>query len=253
MISHFRAVVRLLLFTVVTISTVAAVGLGNLMLYPFGTVRITWKNRVIRIWAGCTELISGMDLSVEGTPPEPPFFLVCNHLSYMDVVPLWKYTDATFIAKSEVAGWPFFGTATKILGVLFINRELKSDVRRVNKLISQAISKRQGVILFPEGTSTKGEKVLPFNSSLLLYPAVSGMPVHYASITYETVTGEHPARFSVCWWGEMPFLSHLYNLFGIRRFKTKLKFGEFPETEKNRKRLAGNLHRKIQEQFEPVR
>lgn len=252
MISHIRAVIRLLFFSAATILTVFFVALGNITLRPFGNIRVTWKNKIIQLWARSTEFLTGMNLALEGTPPKPPFFLVCNHLSYIDVVPLWKYLDATFIAKSEVSEWPFFGTATKILGVLFIDRNLKTDVRRVNKLISENISERQGVILFPEGTSTKGEKVLPFKSSLLLYPVVSKMPVHYASITYKTEDDDAPAYLNICWWGDMPFLSHVYNLFKVRSFEAKITFGELPETEGNRKKLAKKLHSKIQKQFEPV-
>lgn len=252
MILHIRAVIRLLFFAIVTILTVAFVALGNIIFSFLGNYHVTWKNRVIQLWARCTQYLSGMKLQVEGTPPDPPFFLVCNHLSYMDVVPLWKYLDATFIAKSEVSEWPFFGSATKILGVLFIDRNLKGDVRRVNKLISENISDRQGIILFPEGTSTKGEKVLPFNSSLLLYPAVNRVPVHYASITYDTEDSEKPAYLRICWWGDMPFASHLYNLFKLPTYKAKITFGDLPESEANRKELAKKLHSKIQQQFEPV-
>lgn len=252
MISHIRAVIRLFLFAVATVLTVLFVAVGNILLSPFSNLGIRWKNKIIQLWAKCTEFLSGMNLTLEGTPPKPPFFLVCNHLSYFDVVPLWKYLDATFIAKSEVSEWPFFGTATKTLGVLFIDRKSKGDVRRVNKLISESISESQGVILFPEGTSTKGEKVLPFNSSLLFYPAVSKMPVHYASITYKTPEDELPAYLSICWWGDMPFLSHLYGLFKVRSFEAKITFGELPESAGNRKKLAGKLHERIRQQFEPV-
>lgn len=252
MISHIRAVIRLLFFAVATVLTVFFVAVGNIILSPFSNIRVTWKNKIIQFWSRWTRFNTGMNLTLEGTPPEPPFFLVCNHLSYIDVVPLWKYLDATFIAKSEVSEWPFFGSATKILGVLFIDRKLKGDVRRVNKLISENISERQGVILFPEGTSTKGEKVLPFNSSLLFYPAVSEMPVHYASITYKTEEDEIPAYLSICWWGDMPFLSHLYRLFKVRSFEAKITFGELPVSASNRKKLASKLHERIRQQFEPV-
>lgn len=252
MFTHIRTVFRLLLFAVVTVFTVLLVGLGNLFLSPFGDVSVGWKNKVIRQWARATKYLSGMKLDINGIPPDPPFFLVCNHLSYMDVVPLWECLDATFIAKSEVSEWPFFGKATRILGVLFINRELKSDVRRVNKLISASISGRQGLILFPEGTSTKGEEVLTFHSSLLFYPAINKMPVHYASITYQTDDDDIPASERICWWGDMAFLSHLYNLFRMSGFKANLTFGKIPVFNSNRKKLAENLHKKVEEIFEPV-
>lgn len=253
MINTIRAFIRLLLFFIVSLLTVLLVALGNFLIGGFsydGAVR--WKNVIIQSWARSIAFIIGLKINLRGTPPDPPFFLASNHLSYIDVVPLWRYLSATFIAKNEVKSWPFFGWGTRTLGVLFIDRDLKRDVHRMNNRISDTISESQGVILFPEGTSTKGEEVLAFNSPLLEYPASSEMPVNYATISYKSRDNSRPAHQYICWWGDMRFFAHFWELLKIPKFEATLTFGDNTITHKNRKELAKRLQLNIAKSFEPV-
>lgn len=254
MINFIRATVKLVLFFVSSLLVVVFVAAGNLLLRIFNKQWvIRWKNLVIKKWAAFTALILGIKINAKGKPPQPPFFLVSNHLSYIDVVPLWLYLDTTFIAKSEVRSWPFFGFATRVLGVLFINRELKRDVHRMNQRISEAISDEQGIVLFPEGTSTKGEKVLPFNTSLLYYPADSKISVNYAAISYTSFDINRPAQQKICWWGDMTFFSHFWELLKMPGFEANIQFGEREIINDNRKKLAQQLHEAVSEQFIPCK
>lgn len=250
MINFIRASVKLVLFFVSSLLVVVLVAAGNLLLGVFSEQWvIRWKNLVLKSWAALTALILGIKINAKGKPPQPPFFLVSNHLSYIDVIPLWLYLDTTFIAKNEVRSWPFFGLAARLLGVLFINRELKRDVHRINQRISEAISDVQGIVLFPEGTSTQGEKVLTFNSSLLQYPADSKIAVHYAAISYTSYDPNRPARQHICWWGDMAFFNHFWELLKMPGFETNIQFGERKIIDGNRKKLAQELHEAVSEQF----
>lgn len=254
MINFIRATVKLVLFFIFALMVVVFVAAGNLLLRIFNKqLVIRWKNLVVKKWAAFTALILGIKIKAKGKPPQPPFFLVSNHLSYIDVVPLWLYLDTTFIAKSEVRSWPFFGLATRVLGVLFINRELKRDVHRMNQRISEAISDEQGIVLFPEGTSTKGEKVLPFNTSLLHYPADSKIPVHYAAISYTSFDTSRPAQQKICWWGDMAFSRHFWELLKMPGFEVNIQFGEREIINDNRKKLAQQLHEAVSELFIPCK
>ena len=226
--------------------------MGNILLRfikPFMATK--WKNHVITIWASLTANILGLNITLEGSPPKPPFFLVSNHLSYIDVVPLWYFLDGTFIAKSEVQSWPFFGWGTRTLGVLFINRELQTDVRRMNNQIAETISSSQGIIFFPEGTSSKGERVLPFNSSLLNYPAENEMPVNCAAISYRSNDDDRPAWSHVCWWGDMAFFPHFWELLKIKQVDVTVRFGP-KHVGDNRKKLAKQLHKEVSQSFIPI-
>lgn len=248
-----RASMRLFFFLLVSLLTVLTVAAGNILLRIFShSWSVRWKNLIIRSWAATTSFILGVKISKQGTPPEPPFFLVSNHLSYLDVVPLWRYLDATFVAKSEIKGWPFFGWGTQTLGVLFIDRELKRDVQRMNQRISETISQDQGVILFPEGTSTEGTEVLPFNTSLLKYAAQHQMPVNFATIRYHTTDDQTKPSKHICWWGDMEFLPHFWELLKIPRFEAELTFGDYRVTQSDRKELAEMLHGAVARQFVPI-
>lgn len=253
MIKYIRASIRLCLFFFTTLLTVLLVAAGNTLLTLFKPRwSVIWKNYVIKSWAWVTGFILGLRIERKGKPPNPPFFLVSNHLSYIDVVLLWRYLDATFVAKSEIKSWPFFGWGTRTLGVLFINRELKRDVPRMNKCISDAISEEQGVIIFPEGTSSRGENVLPFNAPLLEYPSEQQMPVNYASLSYKTTDTNNRPHLNVCWWGDMPFFSHFWNLLKLKKIEAAITFGDRSIVEADRKQLAQKLQTAVKTNFSPV-
>lgn len=206
----------------------------------------------MRWWGESVSTLLNIRIHLKGRPPEPPFFLVCNHLSYLDVLPLWCYAKGTFVAKSDIKSWPFFGWATKILGVIFIDRTLRHDVQRVNDLIASRISDRQGVMIFPEGTSTSGERVKPFHTALLHYPADRDVPVHYATISYRSDDPKRPAWNHLCWWGDMDFFSHFWELLKLPGFETTITFGGAPVSGTDRKILARELHREVSALYEPI-
>ena len=109
-----------------------------------------------------------------------------------------------------------------------------------------------GVVIFPEGTSTRGEKVLPFRPSLLETAARSGREVCYAALGYRTPPISPPPHLSVCWWGDMMFTPHVWGLLGLRNFRGTIRFGEKPIAETDRKVLAKRLREAVQRRFQPV-
>src|SRR5205085_3765351 len=116
--------------------------------------------------------------------------LVSNHLSYVDIPALRAVAEGVFVAKGEIENWFMAGKMVRDLGIIFINRQKKRDIPRAKSEIIKKLSDGEGVIIFPEGTSSKGEEVLPFNSSFLEFAARTDLPVHYASISYKTPYGE---------------------------------------------------------------
>ncbi|MGF1670693.1 MAG: lysophospholipid acyltransferase family protein [Balneolaceae bacterium] len=253
MFLKFYAAFRLFAITIYTGVTFGIYASGLLVVKVTGIRYEPWRNLFMRVWAKGVVVIFNIKIIAAGKPPEPPFFIVSNHLSYLDIVPLYISMKCTFVAKKEVRSWPLLGTMVHAVGVIFVDRTKQRDVSRVNKLLSESLNHYQGLVLFPEGTSSGGQEVLPFHSSLLELPAAGNIPVHTVSLYYETGKKDLPAIDSVCFFGAREsFLSHVFKLAQTRKIVCKIRFGDEPVQSGNRKKLAAKLHEKVKELFEPT-
>jgi 1-acyl-sn-glycerol-3-phosphate acyltransferase len=214
--------------------------------------RNRWRNLIVQTWARMIALVINMKVHTRGQPPRPPFYLVSNHLSYFDVIVFFTQVHCIFVAKAELAGWPVFGWLAKSANTMFIDRNSKKDIHRVIALIEQAIHESDGVIVFPESTSTKGSEVLPFKSPLLEYAAEKNFPVSYATIHYRTFPPDPPAHLSICWWGDMTFGGHFLDLLKLSRIDATITFGATTVQGDDRKVLAQDLWDRINQQFKPT-
>lgn len=230
--------------------------LGILLSLPLRRVapayQMRLRNAVFRAWARSFARIVGLRIDVEGMPPRGSFFLVSNHVSYMDIIVLATAVDAAFVAKADLRAWPLLGRAFAAADTIFIDRGRRRDVLRVMARVGHELARDLGVVLFPEGTSGKGDRVLRFKPSLLEYAARRDLPVHYAAVTYATPAPHGPACQVVCWWGDMPFLRHLVGLLRLPRFEARLVFGAAPVHEPDRKALAEKLHEAVTASFSPI-
>lgn len=229
-----------------------ALGGATLLLLPVAPGRRAVRRMVFGTWARGVARFLGIRIDIEGTVPAPPFLLVSNHLSYLDIVVYAASTPARFVAKSDVRRWPVIGGLARAAGTIFIDRNNKRDAVRVLDDFARAIAEGDGIVLFAEATSTAGHRVLPFRPALLEWAARSGHPVHYASIAYRTPAGAPPAHLAVCWWGEMTFGRHLVELSRLPRIDATIRHGTAPIAETDRKRLADRLHRAVTATFTPV-
>jgi 1-acyl-sn-glycerol-3-phosphate acyltransferase len=166
--------------------------------------------------------------------------LVSNHLSYLDVPVLSSLTPAVFVGNHEIKSWPVISWLARLAGTLFIDRERRMDVAPVNAAIQTALDGGALVVVFPEGTSSDGQIILPFKSSLL-EPAMR--QIHSLSISlirYELDDGN--AGRDVCYSGDATFLSHLLNLLSKRTFRASVRFAPIPSIDPLRMELAQQLH-----------
>ena len=202
------------------------------------TARALWlqrhSRRVLKVFK--------LEARVEGPVPARGL-LVSNHSGYLDIFVLASLAPAVFVAKREIKSWPVVGWLTQMGGTLFVNRERRVQVSRVNDEIEAALNRGALVVLFPEGASSNGRTVLPFKSSLLEPAAQSAHPLAVSAIQYSIEDGDAGAE--VCYWGSHTFFSHLLHLFSKRAVRATVCFAPFQRTGCDRKQLALQLRREI--------
>ncbi|MBX2810126.1 MAG: 1-acyl-sn-glycerol-3-phosphate acyltransferase [Cellvibrionaceae bacterium] len=168
-----------------------------------------------------------MRCTVEGTLTEyRPSLYLSNHISYLDVFVLGSVIPGYFIAKSEVARWPVFGRLAKLQNTLFFERN-GQKVRKQLGIMSSHFDRNGSLILFPEGTSTEGEHVEPFKSSLLQSLEHSDKSVHIQPVTiaythYKNQKMTRCIRDHYAWYAKMPFFSHFFNALGMATAEVKV-------------------------------
>jgi 1-acyl-sn-glycerol-3-phosphate acyltransferase len=179
--------------------------------------------------------------------------LVTNHLGYADIAALRIVVKGVFVAKSDIQEWFLGGRIVRDMGIIFIDRTNRRDIPRAGELIRERLESGEGVFVFPEGTSTNGASVMPFNSSFLQFAADGNVPVSYAAITFETPEGALPASSAIAWHDDVSFFAHIFRMFKQPGFVAKIAFGPEPLSGPDRKVLAKQLHDRIEDLFVPLR
>lgn len=188
--------------------------------------------------------IFGYTVDIAGEIPRNGL-LVSNHLSYLDILAICSAAPSVFVSKADVKRWPVFGLLATLGGTVFIERERRTHVGEVNREIESALADGVLVVVFPEGTSSDGQTVLPFRASLLEPALRGGHAISVSCIHYDLPDGD--AAKEVCYWGDHTFFTHLVNLLGKKSVHATLRFGKFQRTTDDRKELAKQLHAAVVE------
>lgn len=171
--------------------------------------------------------------------------LTCNHLSYLDILVIGSLTPCVFVAKSDVRHWPVLGGFVTMAGTVFVHRGKRVQAAQSVDEIRTALEKGALVVLFPEGTSSGGETVLPFKSSLLEPAAQPAQTLTVGLLEYQLEDDDGDASEEVCYWKDMTLFPHLINLFSKREVHASLRLKTLSETSADRKQLALQLHEEV--------
>ena len=189
-----------------------------LMLLVFGGVRLFAPAKLPGFFQcfhrGCCRILALRYQTHGQLCQHRPTLFLSNHISYLDIFVLGGAIPGHFIAKSEVASWPVLGWLAKVQNTLFFERKGR-QVRSQLSVMATHFNGGGNLILFPEGTSTEGEHVEPFKSSLLQSVEQSQcvvmiQPVTIAYCSYRGKTMTPQIRDKFAWYGDMPFASHLF-------------------------------------------
>ena len=179
----------------------------------------------------------GLRVRFEGEQLGPkPRMIVSNHVSWSDILVFASRETPCFVAKSEVAGWPMLGTFARVQETIFVRRDSRADVPRVNAAMAEKMMAGEDVLLFGEGTSSDGEGVLSFKPShfaaardlLRLYPAVASVTVQPAAIAYVSAGGQKldaAGRRRLAWVGDAELAPHVWQLLKSAPVDCVVRFG----------------------------
>jgi 1-acyl-sn-glycerol-3-phosphate acyltransferase len=202
--------------------------------------RAQWLHR----WCAFLLRRLSIELRVSGQFPERGL-VVSNHLSYLDILVFAALAPCAFVAKKEVRGWPIFGILAAVGGTIFVDRSRPHLAQRSVSEMRGTLESGVRVVLFPEGTSTGGEKLLPFKPALFESAVETQQPITAAYLSYEVDEGD-PAQVA-CYWGDMTFAPHLLRLLAERRVVASVRFSSGAESFEDRKTAAEVLYRTVLE------
>jgi lyso-ornithine lipid O-acyltransferase len=214
----------------------------------------SWSRGLPRFYHRWCCRILGFRVRTIGLPTRRrPALFVANHVSYTDITVLGSLIAGSFIAKAEVAGWPLFGWLAKLQRTVFVDRRVRSTPTQRDSITSR-LAAGDALILFPEGTSSDGNRVLPFKSAL--FGAVENIPqsesvaVQPVSIAYTRLDGIPLGRLLrpyFAWYGTTELTPHLWSMLGLGAVEIVVEF--HPPTVLadcgSRKALAGYCYARI--------
>lgn len=200
------------------------------------------KSKLIQRWSTRLLKIFGIQLKVSNASilPSTPFLLAANHISWMDIHAINAFMPIRFVAKSDVMSWPVFGWMAKQLGTVFIQRDNARHGKRIAREVGKVLES-ESVCVFPEGTSTVGEGVLPFKPNLFESAVIAQVPVFSLAISYRSAnTGLKTGVAAFV--GEMGLLESMAKILCDHNLIVELVFlppsGDAPHTSNDRKWLA---------------
>jgi 1-acyl-sn-glycerol-3-phosphate acyltransferase len=149
-------------------------------------------------------------------PPGRPVVFVCNHSSWLDVLVLGATLEAAFVAKAEVSTWPMIRTVAKLGRSVFVSRRRSAAGREANEM-AQRLSEGASLVLFPEGTTSDGARVMEFRSAFfgVFDGAGTEVTVQPVSIVYDRLNGlplSRKMRFHFAWYGDMNIGGHAVSI-----------------------------------------
>lgn len=167
-------------------------------------------------WFGA---IINLHVSKDGDLPERRAIFVSNHISWLDIIVLGQYIPAYFVAKSDISSWPVIGYLSRQGGTVFIRRGNKQHVKTTAEKMVWLLKQNSNIVAFPEGTTTKGDEVLHFHSSLFQPAMLTRSVIQPVALRYQGVAKDR-APFV----GDDAFVPHLIKMLALDKIEVELSF-----------------------------
>jgi 1-acyl-sn-glycerol-3-phosphate acyltransferase len=187
-----------------------------------------------------------------------PALILSNHVSWLDICVVTALGPVVFVAKSEVAGWPVFGWLARLQRTIFINRQARQQTGAATREIADRLLGGDAVVLFAEGTSSDGIRVLPFRSSLVgavhhalgagtQHTHVTVQPMSLAYVSLSGLPMGRGLRERVAWYGDAELIPHLLSVLASGAVDVTVSWGEAVAYDMgaDRKAIARDAERSV--------
>jgi 1-acyl-sn-glycerol-3-phosphate acyltransferase len=206
------------------------------------------RRRLARWWARELMRILGVRVRVTGKPPPAhgeAAMIAANHVSWVDIFAVMSVRPARFIAKSEIRAWPAAGWIAERAGTLFVQRARRHDAGRIKTRVHELLAQGDCVGLFPEGTTTEGDRLLAFHTSLFEPAIANAATIHPAAIRYAYADGTPCAAFAYV--GETTFLQSVARVIRARGAVAHVDFADpiAPRGGLDRREAARLAHERV--------
>ncbi|MCR4268742.1 1-acyl-sn-glycerol-3-phosphate acyltransferase [Nitratireductor sp. ZSWI3] len=199
--------------------------------------RVMSDRRIPRLWHQLTLRVLGVRVRVKGTAVrERPLMIAANHVSWLDILVLGSLDGVHFIAKAEMRHWPVLGTFARQQRSVFVERDRRRASPEQAREIAERLADGDPMVLFAEGTTGDGNRLLPFNSTLFSAAqlALAGnragcVTVQPAAIAYTHKGGlrlGRRERAEIAWIGDMDLVPHLRTVLAARPVDVVVQYGE---------------------------
>lgn len=178
-----------------------------------------FQEHIRRGWCAGVCRILNLQVDIIGTPGPDTRLWVANHISWLDIVALGARHPLLFVAKEEVADWPVLGYLARRLGSLFVRRGDAEQTAAVAEQMAWQLRQGRQIMLFPEGTTTDGGRVLRFHAKLLHPAQLAHVPVQAMALEYLD-----EARAAAPFIGDDDFLPHLLQILSLDRIPLRVHY-----------------------------
>jgi 1-acyl-sn-glycerol-3-phosphate acyltransferase len=185
-----------------------------------------WRAQTIARWCRRTNRLLGIEVSVDrDIDKNINYLIVSNHMSYIDILVLSSVMPSNFVTSIEIRNTPVLGQLCELGGSLYVERRNKSNLEKEIEDLTNGLKEGLNIFIFPEGTSTNGEEILRFRRPLYNSAIFAHKPVLPVTLNYTKIDGEpfsKSNRDKVCWYGDMSFLPHLWELAGCKKVEAHI-------------------------------
>ena len=207
-------------------------------LYPRVSARR--RARITGWWARKLLRILNVLLSIHGIPPdaeEKNLIVASNHVSWLDIFVINATQPSRFVAKSEIRDWPIVGWLCEKAGTIFIRRTRRSDTAKINEAMRAVLAEGATIGFFPEGTTTAGDKLLKFHTSLFEPAVANDATIVPVAIRYRTSDGV--LTDAAAFIGELSFAESVGQIISQKSMTAEIKFApQIAATGQTRRALA---------------